>query len=150
MCDVEHFEAHEATVHEHRVAYCDVFGKAWVVDVDTADAVFADAAKTLAKGKIEGFPLFELECFRHIARADLRAFNVHHNRDLAPNTVTYGAHTLYDFAGPRVVCVCHVDTADVDACVDQLFKHLLALCGWADGENDFCFAIGIFHREKNA
>ena len=48
---------------------------------------------TLAEGEVDGFALFELECLGHIARADLRALDVHHDRDLAPDAVTYGAHS---------------------------------------------------------
>ncbi len=117
----KHKEAHEATVNEYGVADLNVFREAWVVEVDSTQAVFAEAANALPEREVDVFAFFQFESLGYIASADFRPLDVHHDRDMSIDALTYGAHSTDDFAGPCMVRMCHVDAADVNTCLDEPF-----------------------------
>lgn len=66
---------------------------------------------------------------------------------MTPDSFADLAYSADNRARPLVVGVRHIDTADVDACVDQFFESRFVLSGGTDGKNDFRLIVGFFHKK---
>src|SRR5690606_26474248 len=139
----EHFEAHQTAVHEDDVADVGVVDDVLVVDVDGTDFHTAFAVAGPDR-EIEGLAFLEFDGGIDVASANLGAFDVHHDGDLAAYFLGYGADAADDRARPLVVAVGHVETGNVNPGEDQLPKHFFALGGGAECEDD----LGATERGK--
>ena len=142
---LQDFQADEAVVHQHGVAHLDVVDQVPVIDVHRADfaRLFRLGADAGFDGEVEDFARLELDRHREVAGADFRAFDVHHDRDLAASTrCGHGADAADDLAGPVMLGVRHVQADDIGAGAEEFLQHLLAFGGGPEREDDVGAADG--------
>ena len=84
----------------------------------------------------------------HVTGANLRAFDVHHQRDLAADVLTNLAYAGHRFMKPLVAGMCHVKATDVHTLRDQIGQHFFAGGGRADGKDDFCLTSFLQHEDN--
>ncbi len=133
---LHHLEADQAVVDQDGVADLDVGDEIAVVDVDRADLDGVLAFRAGLDGEVEDLARPQLDGHREVAGADLGPLDVHHDRDVLAGADGGGPDAADDHARPVVAGVRHVEPHDVDAGVDDVDQHLLALRGGAERCDD--------------